>query len=162
VKIDPLYLSEDAFDQLESNTLLFYTGVKRSASEVLSSQNKGASNSDFKVLESLHEIKKIGEKIKESLEKEDLPRFGELLDLHWQVKKKLSDKISFDKVNQWYELAKHKGALGGKLMGAGGGGFFMFYCNNGKNGFRKALEQAGLKEMRFNLDFEGSKVIVNI
>jgi D-glycero-alpha-D-manno-heptose-7-phosphate kinase len=162
VKSEPLRLSEDVIDQLESNTLLFYTGIKRSASQVLSAQNKAASSNDSQVLESLHQIKKIGEMIREAFEKEDLQRFGELLDLHWQVKKKLSDKVSFNKVDQWYELAKQKGALGGKLMGAGGGGFFMFYCNNGKNGFRKALEQEGLVEMRFRLDFEGSKVIVNI
>jgi len=162
VKVAPLKLSEDSLDQLESNTLLFYTGIKRSASEVLGSQNKNASLNQEKVIQGMHQIKKIGLEIKEAFEKEDLKTFGKLLDQHWQTKKTLSDKMTQDKIDQWYEVAKKNGALGGKLMGAGGGGFFMFYCNNGKNGFRKIMEQQELKEMRFRLDFEGSKVLVNI
>jgi len=162
IKTTPLKLSEDSLDQLESNTLLFYTGIKRSASEVLSSQNKNASLNQEKIIQGMHQIKKIGLEIKEAFEKEDLETFGKLLDQHWQIKKTLSDKITQDKIDQWYEIAKKNGALGGKLMGAGGGGFFMFFCNNGKNGFRKKMEQEELKEMRFRLDFEGSKVLVNI
>jgi D-glycero-alpha-D-manno-heptose-7-phosphate kinase len=162
VKTIPLKLSEDSLDQLESNTLLFYTGIKRSASEVLGSQNKGASLNQEKVVQGMHQIKKIGLEIKEAFEKEDLETFGKLLDQHWQTKKTLSDKMTQDKIDHWYEIAKKNGALGGKLMGAGGGGFFMFYCNNGKNGFRKIMEQEELKEMRFRLDFDGSKVLVNI
>lgn len=162
VKTIPLKLSEDSLDQLESNTLLFYTGIKRSASEVLGSQNKNASLNQEKVIQGMHQIKKIGLEIKEAFEKEDLETFGKLLDQHWQTKKTLSEKMTQDRIDQWYEIAKKNGALGGKLMGAGGGGFFMFYCNNGKNGFRKIMEQEELKEMRFRLDFEGSKVLVNI
>jgi len=162
VRVLPLKLSEDVLDQLESNTLIFYTGIKRSASEVLGSQNKDASLNQDKVIQGMHEIKKIGLKVKECFENEDLEKFGNLLDLHWQTKKTLSDKMTQEKIDQWYEIAKKNGALGGKLMGAGGGGFFMFYCNNGKNGLRKTMEQENLKEMRFRLDFEGSKVLINI
>ena len=162
IKTTPLKLSEDSLDQLESNTLLFYTGIKRSASEVLSSQNKNASLNQEKIIQGMHQIKKIGLEIKEAFEKEDLETFGKLLDQHWQTKKTLSEKMTQDRIDQWYEIAKKNGALGGKLMGAGGGGFFMFFCNNGKNGFRKKMEQEELKEMRFRLDFEGSKVLVNI
>jgi D-glycero-alpha-D-manno-heptose-7-phosphate kinase len=162
VRVTPMNLSEDALDQLESNTLLFYTGIKRSASEVLGSQSKDASLNQDKVIQGMHEIKKIGLEIKECFEKEDLERFGNLLDLHWQSKKTLSDKMTKERIDQWYEIARKNGALGGKLMGAGGGGFFMFYCNNGKNGLRKTMEQENLKEMRFRLDFEGSKVLINI
>jgi D-glycero-alpha-D-manno-heptose-7-phosphate kinase len=162
VKTYPLHLSEDALDQLESNTLLFYTGIRRSASSVLSLQNKESSLDKEKVIQSLHQIKNTGKEIKEAFEKEDLSKFGQLLDLHWQTKKNLSDKISANQIDLWYEKAKENGALGGKLMGAGGGGFFMFYCDNGKNGFRKTMEKEGLWEMRFHIDFEGSKVLVNI
>lgn len=162
VKVLPVKLSEDTLDQLESNTLLFYSGIKRSASEVLDSQNKGASQNQDQVIQGMHQIKKIGLEIKEAFEKENLEDFGNLLDLHWQTKKTLSNKVSQEKIDLWYEMAKEHGALGGKLMGAGGGGFFMFFCNNGKNGFRKIMEQEGLKEMRFRLDFEGSKVLINI
>jgi len=161
VKVTPLSLSEDAIDQLESNTLLFYTGIRRSASEVLAPQSKGASLDKEKVIENMHKIKEIGHQIKKSFEEGNLAHFGELLDLHWQTKKGLSDKITQSQIDRWYEIAKGSGALGGKVMGAGGGGFFMFYCNNGKNGFRKAMEKEGLKEMRFRIDFEGSKVLVN-
>jgi len=161
VKVTPLCLSEDAIDQLESNTLLFYTGIRRSASEVLAPQSKGASLDKERVIENMHKIKEIGHQIKKSFEEENLARFGELLDVHWQTKKGLSDKITQSQIDTWYEIAKNSGALGGKVMGAGGGGFFMFYCNNGKNGFRKAMEKEGLKEMRFRIDFEGSKVLVN-
>jgi len=160
-QVQQLHLSEDARDQLESNTLLFYTGIRRSAGEVLKCQNKAISANLEKVVESLHRIKKIGEKAKEAFQKENLDRFGKLLDIHWQTKKKLSNKIISSQVNRWYEMAKRNGASGGKLMGAGGGGFFMFYCNNGKNGFRKIMRKEGLREMPFRLDFEGSKVLVN-
>jgi D-glycero-alpha-D-manno-heptose-7-phosphate kinase len=160
-KVEQLHLSEDARDQLESNTLLFYTGIRRSAGEVLKSQNKATSVNREKIVENLHRIKKIGGETKDAFEKENLERFGKLLDIHWQTKKKLSNKISSSQVNRWYEIAKKNGASGGKLMGAGGGGFFMFYCNNGKNGFRKTMRKEGLREMPFRLDFEGSKVLVN-
>ena len=162
VKSYPIHLSEDALDQLESNTLLFYTGIRRSASKVLSVQNKESSLDKEKVVESLHQIKQIGRDIRQAFEKENLSEFGKLLDLHWQTKKNLSDKISASQIDLWHERAKQSGALGGKLMGAGGGGFFMFYCDNGKNGFRKNMEKEGLLEMRFHIDFEGSKVLINI
>ncbi len=161
VKVEQLHLSEDARDQLESNTLLFYTGIRRSAGEMLKSQNKATSINQEKVVENLHKIKEIGKKTKQAFQEEKLDRFGQLLDLHWETKKKLSNKISSSQMNRWYEIAKKHGALGGKLMGAGGGGFFMFYCNNGKNGFRKIMQREGLKELPFRVDFEGSKVLVN-
>jgi D-glycero-alpha-D-manno-heptose-7-phosphate kinase len=161
VELKPVLLSEDTLDQLESNTLLFYTGIRRNASEVLASQSQAASLDKEKVIESMHKIKDIGRQIKRAFEAENLAHFGELLDLHWQTKKQLSDKISQSQMDEWYHAARQNGALGGKIMGAGGGGFFMFYCNNDKNGFRKLMGKQGLKEMRFRIDFEGSKVLVN-
>ncbi len=162
VKVEQLSLPENSLDQLESNSLLFYTGKKRSAGEILSAQNKSNASSQNGSLEAMHKIKEIGYQIKESFQTGDLDRFGLLLDEHWQTKKKLSEKISDPQIDSWYGLAKSEGALGGKLMGAGGGGFFMFYCNNGKNGFRQSLQQAGLREMRFRIDWEGSKVLFNL
>ena len=162
VKVEQLKLPENTLDQLESNCLLFYTGIKRSAGEILASQNKSNGGRHYGSLEAMHQIKEIGRQIKQSFQQGDLDQFGQLLDRHWQTKKKLSDKISDSQIDRWYDLAKSEGALGGKLMGAGGGGFFMFYCNNGKNGFRQSLNQAGLKEMRFRIDWEGSKVLFNL
>ena len=93
----------------------------------------------------------------------DLERFGQLLHEHWLNKKKRSRKISDDQLDEWYSIARENGARGGKIMGAGGGGFFMFYCpNSHKPGLRKALSEAGLREMRYNFDFEGAKVLVNL
>ena len=114
------------------------------------------------VIDSLHRIKEIGLEIKRALEEGNLRRFGELLDEHWETKKRLSGKVSRDKINRWYDMAKDNGALGGKIMGAGGGGFFMFYCHNGKAKLRQAMVQEGLVEMRFRFDFEGSKILVNL
>jgi len=162
VKVEQLNLPENSLDQLESNTLLFYTGLKRSAGEILATQNKSAAVNGNGTVEALHKIKEIGYKIKESFQQGELDRFGRLLDQHWQTKKKLSDKITDSQLDAWYETAKSQGALGGKLMGAGGGGFFMFYCNDGKNGFRRALQKEGLREMRFRIDWEGSKVLFNL
>jgi len=160
-RVEQLHLSEDAQDQLESNTLLFYTGIRRSAGKVLAVQNKATSVRREKTVDSLHKIKKIGEQTRQAFLEENLDQFGKLLDLHWQTKKKLSGKISSNQVDRWYRVARKNGASGGKLMGAGGGGFFMFYCNNGKNGFRKTMRQEGLREMPFRIDYEGSKVLVN-
>ncbi len=162
VAANPHLLSDDALDQLESNVLLFYTGIQRSASEVLKDQNKGANDNDEKVVESLHQIRAIGRQIEDALKKGHLQRFGALLDVHWQAKKKMSDKISKTQIDAFYDTALENGALGGKVMGAGGGGFFMFYCDNGKSAFRKALCGMGLKEMRFRIDQEGSKVLLNM
>ena len=109
----------------------------------------------------MHTIKEVGTSIRQALEQGDLQTFGELLDTHWQTKKQLSSKVTFGEVDRWYELAKNNGALGGKLMGAGGGGFLMFYCNNNKIKIRDAMEAQGLQEMRFKVDPEGAKVLVN-
>ena len=162
VRVEQLSLPENSLDQLESNCLLFYTGIKRSAGAILSTQNHSNAGNQNGAWEAMHQIKEIGYQIKESFRAGDLDSFGKLLDQHWQTKKKLSDKISDPQIDTWYGLAKTEGAKGGKLMGAGGGGFFMFYCNNGKQGFRQSLQQAGLKEMRFRIDWEGSKVLFNL
>ena len=162
VRVEQLSLPENSLDQLESNCLLFYTGIKRSAGAILSTQNHSNAGNQNGAWEAMHQIKEIGYQIKESFRSGDLDSFGKLLDQHWQTKKKLSDKISDPQIDTWYGLAKTEGAKGGKLMGAGGGGFFMFYCNNGKQGFRQSLQQAGLKEMRFRIDWEGSKVLFNL
>jgi D-glycero-alpha-D-manno-heptose-7-phosphate kinase len=163
VKVQPLDLDEIIVDRLENDAMLFYTGVKRSAGEVLSSQKNGLSNGLAGVAESLDEIKAIGYQVSEALRQGDLTRFGALLDQHWYAKKRMSNLISSGDLDRWYSVARSRGALGGKLMGAGGGGFFMFYCpNDYKSGLRSAMAAEGLREMRFAIDEDGSKVIVNL
>ncbi len=157
-----LNVADEVVQELENSSLIFYTGIKRRASEVLSGQSKAAEDGDPRVVAALHMIKEIGREIKDALEQGDLPRFGRLLDEHWQVKRNLSDKVSNGAIDSWYETARANGALGGKVMGAGGGGFFMFYCPNGnKPRLREALTAQGLRELRIGIDFEGSKVLVN-
>jgi len=163
VKAMPVGLDEEVVDRLENDSMLFYTGLKRSSGEVLTSQQQALTNGHVDVAESLDEIKAIGREVSEALVQGDLTRFGALLDLHWQAKKRTSTLITTDEVDRWYALARAKGALGGKLMGAGGGGFFLFYCpNDYKSGLRKAMAAEGLREMRFAIDEDGSKVIVNL
>jgi len=114
------------------------------------------------VVSSLCEIKDIGIEIRDSIVRGNLRRFGELLDVHWQSKKRLSNGITNPQIDAWYQLARQHGAIGGKISGAGGGGFLMLYCEERKPELREAMRNAGLRELHFRLDFEGSKVIFDI
>lgn len=164
VTATPLALSDHVLHELESNLVFFYTGIRRSASDVLGGQSVAVSAGAQDVTQAMHTIKEIGRAIKSALEKGDARHFGELMHDHWETKKRLSSKVSGDGIDRWYEIARENGALGGKVMGAGGGGFFVFYCENGKEklAVRNALAAEGLKEMRVALDFEGSKIVVNL
>lgn len=154
-------ISDDTVDELERNLMLFYTGIKRKSSYVLKEQNEATQKDEKQVIESLHKIKEMGYEIKKHLEKGNIDKFGELMHVHWETKKKMSNKISSSELDELYELARINGAIGGKIIGAGGGGFFLFYCSNNRNRLKEALEKAGLKTMRFRFDFEGTKVIAN-
>jgi D-glycero-alpha-D-manno-heptose-7-phosphate kinase len=155
-------IADEVLDELERNMLLFFTGIVRNASTVLAAQNEAADNDDRRVIESLHRIKEIGWESKLALERGDLTCFGELLHEHWTIKRELSSAVSTNQIDRWYDLAREHGARGGKIMGAGSGGFFMFYSDGSKDGLRRALTAEGLIEMRFRFDFEGSKILVNL
>ena len=159
VKISPLKISKETLYDLEDNLLLFFTGYSRSASSILKDQNDKSKNSDEDMISNLHFVKELGLKSKEALENGDLKKFGELMNIHWEHKKKRSGNMSNPKIDEWYKLALQNGAIGGKLIGAGGGGFLMFYTEE-KSKLRKALQEAGLEEVRFKFDFEGTKIIV--
>ncbi|MDP2937371.1 MAG: sugar kinase [Dehalococcoidia bacterium] len=162
VSASPLATSDGLVEELESSLQIFYTGMKRSASEVLGDESQAISQGRDGVTAALHTLKDIGRQVKEALETGNLHRFGELLDQHWQFKKRLSSRVSSDHIDRCYELATRNGALGGKILGAGGGGFFMFFCHNSDRArLRQAMTAEGLREMRFAIDFEGSKVLVN-
>jgi D-glycero-alpha-D-manno-heptose-7-phosphate kinase len=162
VDVEVLDLDENAMDQMESNNLFFYTGLQRKASDILAEQNTAAKKNEQLVVDSMHQIKEIGRQCREWLLSGDIQSFGQSLHHHWQLKKQISDKMSHCNIDRWYELARENGALGGKIMGAGGGGFFMFYCDNGKQKLREVLKREGLREFRFKIDHEGSKVVVNL
>ena len=154
----PLKLNEHVRYDLEDNLLLFFTGYTRSASEILLEQDQKSKTNDREMIANLHFIKQIGRDTKEALEAGNLARFAELMNVHWQHKKQRSGRMSNDRIDHWYELALRSGALGGKLIGAGGGGFLMFYAED-RARLRLAMQSEGLREVRFNFDFEGTKVI---
>ncbi len=163
VRVCPLNISISTLEEFGASVLLFYTGMCRSSTNILEEQKKHTQSGDGEMIESLHRTKELGFRIKEALEAGELERFGCLLHDHWQIKKKRSTKISDGRIDEWYRLALENGARGGKIMGAGGGGFFMFYCpNNHKVQLRQALTASGLREMRYGFDFEGAKVLVNL
>jgi D-glycero-alpha-D-manno-heptose-7-phosphate kinase len=162
VKVTPLDFSQETVYEIEHRLLMFYTNIERDANDILGEQSQKAHESEATTIASMHRIKEIGREIKQALEKDDISAFGRLMDEHWKEKKKISTKMSNPKVDRWYDIAKQHGALGGKLMGAGGGGFFLFCTDNGgRKKLRSALEAEGLRYMDFKFDWEGSKVLVN-
>jgi D-glycero-alpha-D-manno-heptose-7-phosphate kinase len=154
----PCAISEDTLFNLEDNLLLFFTGYSRSASAILKDQNDKSKKNDQAMLDNLHFTKELGVKSLETLETGNLEEFARLMDVHWQRKKARSSGMSNDRINEWYDYAMANGALGGKLIGAGGGGFLMFYAGDKKK-LRHAMRDKGLQEVRFRFDFEGSKVV---
>ncbi len=163
VLVEALKISDEILDQLESNISLFYTGIERSASDILSEQDEKSKKDDPNMIENLHKIKEIGLQTRKALERGNVNEFGELLHTHWETKRKRSDRMSDPFIDECYEAARKNGALGGKLIGAGGGGFFMFYCpNSDKLRLSQTMKKMGLRPMKFNFDFEGAKILVNM
>ena len=156
----PLKLSKETRDDLEDNLLLFFTGYSRSASAILKEQDVKSKSDDKSMIENLHFVKDLGLQSQRALESGNLAEFGRLMDVHWQRKKQRSGGMSNPKINEWYDLAMASGALGGKLIGAGGGGFLMFYAGD-KTKLRQAMTRAGLAEVRFRFDFEGTKLVIS-
>jgi len=156
----PLKISNQTRHNLEDNLLLFFTGYSRSASAILKEQDQKSKQDDKSMIENLHFVKDLGLQSQRALEAGDLRGFARLMDVHWQRKKQRSGGMSNPKINEWYDLALANGALGGKLIGAGGGGFLMFYAED-KTKLRLAMTQAGLKEVRFRFDFEGTKLVIS-
>lgn len=154
----PVALSEDTQFTLEDNLLLFFTGFTRSASQLLRDQNDRSKRADPDMLENLHFTKRLGLESLAALESGNLHEFARLMDVHWQRKRERSPGMSNGPIDRWYRLAMDHGALGGKLIGAGGGGFLLFYAED-KVRLRRALRAEGLQEVRFRFDFEGTKVV---
>lgn len=158
VEASPLKISEETLFNLEDNLLLFFTGYSRAASAILKEQDDKSRQADGAMTENLHFIKDLGKRSQKALEAGDLEEFARLLNLHWHRKKERSQLMSNDDINSWYESALANGALGGKVIGAGGGGFLMFYAAD-KVKLRRALREKGLMEVRFRFDFEGTRIL---
>jgi D-glycero-alpha-D-manno-heptose-7-phosphate kinase len=159
VEVTPLHCSEETLHNLEDNLLLFFTGYSRPASQILKEQDTRSRDRDAEMIENLHFVKKIGTESLKALESGNLHEFGRLMQEHWDYKKRRSNSMSNSAVDKWYEIGRQNGALGGKLVGAGGGGFLMFYTED-RMRLRQSMTDAGLKEVRFRFDFEGSKILV--
>jgi D-glycero-alpha-D-manno-heptose-7-phosphate kinase len=156
----PLKLSMDTLFDLEDNLLLFFTGYARSAGSILKDQQQRSEKSDPAMLANLHYVKDLGLKSQVALEAGCTTEFAEIMDEHWEHKRKRSTDMSNPQIDEWYELGRKNGALGGKLVGAGGGGFLLFYAQDRKQ-LRQAMKNAGLEEVRFRFDFEGTKVLLS-
>jgi D-glycero-alpha-D-manno-heptose-7-phosphate kinase len=155
----PLKLDAETLYNLEDSLLLYFTGYSRAASTILKEQDDASRRQDAAMSENLHGVKELGTRSLQALEAGDLPRFAELLSAQWERKKGRSGAMSNDRIDSWYRLALENGARGGKLIGAGGGGFLLFYAED-KTRLRRTLAGAGLREVRFRFDFEGTKVVV--
>jgi D-glycero-alpha-D-manno-heptose-7-phosphate kinase len=154
----PLTLSEETLFNLEDNLLLFFTGYSRPASSILKEQDEKSRRADPGMTDNLHFIKELAFSTKRALETGDLEEFGRLMNVHWNSKKQRSSNMSNSKIDEWYVCGIANGAVGGKLIGAGGGGFLMFYAHD-KTRLRHAMREQGLKEVRFRFDFEGTRII---
>jgi D-glycero-alpha-D-manno-heptose-7-phosphate kinase len=157
---EPLAISTETLHSLEDNLLLFFTGISRSASSILSDQDMKSKAKDRNMLENLHFIKELGFRSRDALLAGDSTGFGRLLHEHWVHKKERSNGMSNEFIDHAYEIALNNGAVGGKLVGAGGGGFLMFYSND-KERLRNSMTELNLEEVRFKFDFEGTKVILS-
>lgn len=158
VTAEPLQVSMNTMFELEDNLLLFFTGGVRRGSDILREQDERAHSAEM--LSNLHYVKELGYRSRAALESGELTRWGELLHEQWERKKQRCGRSSNPQIDAWYALALRNGAVGGKLVGAGGGGFLMFYASD-RNRLRRAMSDAGLQEVRFRFDFEGTKVILS-
>jgi D-glycero-alpha-D-manno-heptose-7-phosphate kinase len=160
VTATPLNLGMGTMFELEDNLLLFFTGFSRSASGILKDQNVKSQQNDAEMLSNLHYVKDLGLRSRDALVAGDTRHFGELMHEHWEHKKRRSGGMSNSQIDAWYELGMKNGAVGGKLVGAGGGGFLMFMAHD-RGRLRHAMASAGLEEVRFKFDFEGTKVVMS-
>ncbi|MGO4567292.1 GHMP kinase [Rhizobium sp. 2YAF20] len=160
VTAKPLGPSMSTMFDLEDNLLLFFTGFSRNAGGILKDQQIKSQQNDVDMLKNLHYVKDLGYRSRDALESGSTVLFGELMHEHWEHKKRRSGGMSNAKIDEWYDLGMKNGAVGGKLVGAGGGGFLMFMAHD-RNKLRHAMANAGLEEVRFRFDFEGTKVVLS-
>jgi len=158
VDVEPLRITNEALGDLEDHLLLFFTGFSRRAGSILADQKTRTERLDPEMIQNLHFVKDLGLRTRAALEAGDTAQLGEIMHEHWQYKKRRSPIMSSPQIDEWYELGRKNGALGGKLVGAGGGGFLLFYAEE-RARLRAAMRLAGLEEVRIRFDFEGTKVL---
>jgi D-glycero-alpha-D-manno-heptose-7-phosphate kinase len=158
VDVEPLRIPPATVHRLEDGLAMFFTGYTRNAGEILKDQDVRSKQKDQDMIENLHFVKRLGYESKAALEAGDLKGFGELMHGHWERKRARSTGMSNREIDGYYELARANGAIGGKLIGAGGGGFLLFYTED-KARLSAVMAGAGLREVRFRFDFGGNRVM---
>ncbi len=161
VKARAAKVSDEVADELQRNILIFFTGKTRNADEILREQEKGVREQKKDVVDSMHYIKDLGYQILEAVETGNLDDIGKNFHEHWQYKKRISSQMSNAHFDRVYDTARTHGALGGKISGAGGGGFFTFYVAENHRGFREKMREFNFREMRYRFDLEGTKVLTD-
>ena len=163
VTVEPLQIAPEVRQTLERRLLLFFTGSSRDSTSILKHQRKSTQDQDDTVLQALHNIKRVASEVQACLEQGDLDEFASLLDYSWQEKRRLAPGLSTGFIDECYDLALQKGAAGGKITGAGGGGFLLLYCEEqAQESVTRALEDRGLKRMNFRFDQQGATVVLNV
>ncbi len=158
VDVYPLNLRQETFYDLEDNLMLYFTGFSRSASGILKEQDDASKKDDDDMLANLDYVKHLGYDSQKAFEQGDLRAFADIMNVHWEYKKKRSKGMSNPKIDEWYEYAMKNGALGGKMIGAGGGGFLMFYAEN-RTKLRQAMSKTEMSEVRFRFEMKGASVL---
>ncbi|HOO77040.1 MAG TPA: galactokinase [bacterium] len=162
VEVKKLHLDPDLIENLNRNLMMFFTHTFHRANDILAEQSSSARAARPEVLSNMHRIKEIGYLVLAALEEGNLTEIGRLFDEHWRCKRAISPKMSNPRFDEIYESALEAGALGGKISGAGGGGFFVFYVEQDHAKFREKMAARGLRPMRYRFDFEGTKVLANL
>jgi D-glycero-alpha-D-manno-heptose-7-phosphate kinase len=162
VDVERLPIREEVIDELESNLVIYYSGIERAASTVLKEQAKTIAENKDAAVQRMHRIKELGHETKHVLLSGHIDKYGEMLHEHWMNKRKLASNMADSTIDEHYEAARKAGAIGGKLMGAGGGGFFMFYVRAAeRRRVHDVLAARGLRPMRFRFDFDGARIMAN-
>jgi D-glycero-alpha-D-manno-heptose-7-phosphate kinase len=162
VEVERLPLRDEVIDELESNLVIYYSGVERAASTVLKEQAKTIIENKDAAVQRMHRIKELGYETRRILLAGQTDTYGEMLHEHWTNKRRLAANMSDASIDEHYEVARKAGAIGGKLMGAGGGGFFMFYVRAAdRRRVQEALSARGLQPLRFRFDFDGARIMAN-
>ena len=160
--VSPVKASSTILEELKRNLMLFFTGASHHSWTILQEQENSTRRHQGAAVEALHEVRALAERMWRLIESGDLPAFGRFMDEAWRAKKRVSKGISNSRIDQLYSLARENGALGGKITGAGGGGFLLLYCEPPQQEFvRAAMAAEGIHEMAFAFDFQGAQVIVN-
>jgi D-glycero-alpha-D-manno-heptose-7-phosphate kinase len=163
VGVEPVPASDETLDELQNNLCIIYSGIQRPARTVLSEQGQRVRQLDPVTVDRMHRIKDLGREVYRLLVSGNVDAYGELLHEHWTAKRTLASTMTDPTLDEHYEAARKAGAVGGKLMGAGGGGFFMFYVRPAdKRRLIEAMAARGLRQLRFRVDVAGARIVANL